>query len=27
VGVWGGPFFRGLAQEVLRLRKGPASQK
>ena len=27
VGVWGGPFFRGLAQEVLRLRKQPVSQK
>ena len=27
VGVWGGPFFRGLAQEVLRLRKRPVSQK
>jgi hypothetical protein len=23
VGIWGGPFFRGLAQEVLRLRKAP----
>ena len=23
VGVWGGPFLRGLAQEVLRLRKTP----
>ena len=27
VGIWGGPFFRGLAQEVLRLRKRPVSQK
>ena len=27
VGIWGGPFFRGLAQEVLRLRKQPVSQK
>lgn len=26
VGIWGGPFLKGLAQEVLRLRK-PVSQK
>jgi len=26
-GIWGGPFLRGLAQEVLRLRKRPVSQK
>jgi hypothetical protein len=27
VGIWGGPFIRGVAQEVLRLRKQPMSQK
>ena len=27
VGIWGGPFIRGVAQEVLRLRKPPLSQK
>jgi hypothetical protein len=27
VGIWGGPFLRGLAQEILRLRRQPMSQK
>jgi hypothetical protein len=27
VGIWGGPFLRGVAQEVLRLRKPSVSQK
>lgn len=27
VGIWGGPFLRGVAWEVLRLRKAPVSQK
>jgi hypothetical protein len=27
VGIWGGPFLRGVAQEVLRLRQRPVSQK